>query len=158
MLAFAIQVQQACCSSSQNIQAAAGRWHHVSQFEMQLSSVYGIYYALRYKHSMMLSGLIDSKRPEQADTRLAADTGKTQCRQTLGADTHKIQRRQTQNSMQTHARLSAPVISYNQDGVLGVERDLGQLGFLDHLLSTQGFMLVLCQIIHVHLPLHTANT
>lgn len=47
--------------------------------------------------------------------------------------------------------LPSPVISHNQYRVLGVEGDFGQLGLLDDLLLTQGVMLVLCQVIHMHL-------
>jgi len=35
--------------------------------------------------------------------------------------------------------------------MLGIEGDLGQLGLLDYLLLTQGVMLVLCQVVHMHL-------
>lgn len=39
---------------------------------------------------------------------------------------------------------SKPVISHNQNGVLWVESELGQLGLFDDLLRTECIVLVLC--------------
>ena len=44
-----------------------------------------------------------------------------------------------------------PVIPNKQDRVYRVEPYLGQLSLLDDLLSTQGIMLVLCQVIYINL-------
>lgn len=49
------------------------------------------------------------------------------------------------------ACVDPPVISHYQDGVLWVERDLGELGLLDNLLLTESIMLVLCQVVDMHL-------
>ena len=52
-----------------------------------------------------------------------------------------------------------PVIAHNDDGVAGVELDVGQLGLLllCHHLLAQGLVLVDVQVVHVHLATETCS-